>query len=243
MILFPAVDIKDGQCVRLKQGLADQVTVFSKDPGSMAEHWQSLGAQYLHIVDLDGAFSGKPTNFDLIKSICENLTIPVQLGGGIRDLDTAKAYIDAGVTRLLIGTMALEDEDGFGRLAEAIPGKIGVSLDAVDGKLKTKGWVADSGLTVDDVVPRLVSQGAAFFVYTDISRDGMQSGVNIAAMEHLLSLTEQPVLAAGGVAVLDDLKNLYPLFAKGLEGVITGRAIYEGTLDFKEAVTWLAQQA
>ncbi|WP_027184853.1 1-(5-phosphoribosyl)-5-[(5-phosphoribosylamino)methylideneamino]imidazole-4-carboxamide isomerase [Desulfovibrio inopinatus] len=243
MILFPAVDIKDGQCVRLKQGLADQVTVFSKDPGSMAEHWQSLGAQYLHIVDLDGAFSGKPKNFDLIKAICEKLSIPVQLGGGIRDIDTAKAYIDAGVTRLLIGTMALEDEESFGRLAEALPGKVGVSLDAVDGKLKTKGWVADSGLTVDDVVPRLVRQGSAFFVYTDISRDGMQSGVNIAAMEHLLSLTDKPVLAAGGVAVLDDLKNLYPLFAKGLEGVITGRAIYEGTLDFEEAVTWLAERA
>ncbi len=239
MILFPAIDIKDGQAVRLKQGLADQVTVFSPDPVAAAAHWLDLGAKALHVVDLDGAFSGLPVNKDLIARICTRAGVPVQLGGGIRDLATAEAYIQAGVSRLLIGTMALADPDTFGALCQALPGKIGVSLDADGGKLKTKGWVEDSGLTVGDVLPRLEAQGAAFLVYTDISRDGMQTGVNIEAMEALLSKTKLPVMAAGGVAVLDDLKALYPLHAKGLEGVITGRAIYTGTLDFAEANAWL----
>ncbi|THB69873.1 MAG: 1-(5-phosphoribosyl)-5-[(5-phosphoribosylamino)methylideneamino]imidazole-4-carboxamide isomerase [Desulfovibrio sp.] len=240
MILFPAVDIKDGICVRLRQGLADQVTVFSQDPAAMARHWADLGAAWLHVVDLDGAFSGRPANFDLIKSICEQLAIPVQLGGGIRDLETAKAYIEAGVARLLIGTMALEDPGTFEQLCKALPGKIGVSLDAVDGRLKTKGWVEDSGLNVLDVAPKLKDQGASFLVYTDISRDGMQTGVNLEALEALIDATDLPVIVAGGVAVLDDLKALYPLYAKGLEGAITGRAIYENTLDFREAIEWLA---
>lgn len=239
MILYPAIDIKDGQAVRLKQGLADQVTVFSPDPVAAAVHWLDLGAKALHVVDLDGAFSGLPKNKDLIARICSRAGVPVQLGGGIRDVATAVAYVEAGVARLLIGTMALADPDTFGALCEALPGKVGVSLDADGGRLKTKGWVEDSGLTVDDVLPRLEAQGAAFLVYTDISRDGMQTGVNIEAMEALLSKTKLPVMAAGGVAVLDDLKALYHLHAKGLEGVITGRAIYTGTLDFAEANAWL----
>jgi len=239
VILFPAIDLKNGQCVRLKQGLADQVTVFNPDPTAAAAHWLDLGAKALHVVDLDGAFDGKPANSALVASICRCAGhVPVQLGGGIRDLATAKAYIDAGVSRLLIGTMALSDPDTFGLLCQAFPQKIGVSLDAVDGRLKTKGWVEDSGLTVDDVLPRLHSQGAAFLVYTDISRDGMQSGVNIPAMEALLAKTRLPVIAAGGVATLADLKALSPLAAKGLSGVISGRAIYTGTLNFTEALRW-----
>jgi len=239
VILFPAIDIKDGQCVRLKQGLADQVTVFNPDPVAAAAHWLDLGTKALHVVDLDGAFDGEPTNSALVAAICRRAgNIPVQLGGGIRDMATAKAYIAAGVQRLLIGTMALSDPDTFGLLASAFPGKIGVSLDAVDGRLKTKGWVEDSGLTIDAVLPRLHSQGAAFLVYTDISRDGMQSGVNVPALEALLAKTELPVIAAGGVATLADLKALAPLAARGLYGVISGRAIYAGTLDFAEALRW-----
>lgn len=241
MILFPAIDIKDGQCVRLKQGLADQVTVFDPDPVSAAGHWLDLGAKALHVVDLDGAFDGQPKNRSLVGAICERAgSVPVQLGGGIRDLATAKAYVAAGVSRLLIGTMALADPDRFGELCKALPGRIGVSLDADNGRLKTKGWVEDSGLTVDDVLPRLEAQGAAFLVYTDISRDGMQTGVNIQAMEALLSKTRLPVIAAGGVATLEDLKALAPLKDKGLQGAISGRAIYTGTLDFKDAMGWLA---
>lgn len=239
MILFPAVDIKDGQCVRLRQGRKDEVTVFSADPLSMARHWVSQGARWLHVIDLDGAFDGRPKNFELVASICSALSIPVQLGGGVRDLETAKAYIDAGVQRLIIGTMALEDPQGFSRLCAALPGRIGVSLDAVDGRLKTKGWVQDAGLTVADVLPRLTEQGAAFIIYTDIGRDGMQSGVNLDALGRLLDQTELPVIIAGGVATLEDVQALAPLESRGLEGIITGRAIYAGSLDFQAAVRWL----
>jgi phosphoribosylformimino-5-aminoimidazole carboxamide ribotide isomerase len=240
VILFPAVDIKDGQCVRLRQGLAEAVTVFSPDPEAMARHWESLGASWLHLVDLDGAFSGKPRNFDLIARICAGLSIPVQLGGGIRDADTAATYLEAGVRRLIIGTLALADPDAFAAICQAFPGRIGVSLDAVDGRLKVKGWGEDAGLTVEDVLPRLAEQGAAFVVYTDISRDGMQSGVNHAALARLLELTDLPVVAAGGVATLDDVKALFPHARRGLEGVISGRAIYAGTLDFAAALAWIA---
>lgn len=242
MIVFPAVDIKDGKCVRLKQGMADKVTVFNENPADAAKHWQNSGARYLHIVDLDGAFDGHPANHDLIRDICSHISIPVQLGGGIRDAKAAGAYLDAGVTRLIIGTMALESPEQFGELCREFPGRIGVSLDAVDGRLKTKGWVEDSGQTVFDVISRLEEQGAAFIIYTDISRDGMQSGVNVEALNKLCEATKLPVVAAGGVATMDDIRNLYPLCAKGLEGAITGKAVYEGTLDLKEAHDWIDAQ-
>lgn len=238
MILFPAVDIKDGRCVRLEQGRADAVTVFGEDPAASAMHWVALGAEWLHIVDLDGAFSGTAHNFDLVGRICAEAGVPVQLGGGVRDLATARAYIKAGVTRLIIGTIALEQPELFAELCAALPGKVGVSLDAVDGQLKSRGWVADAGLTVFDVLPRVEAAGAAFIIYTDISRDGMQSGVNIPALTTLCEATSLPVVAAGGVTNLQDLKNLAPLCAKGLEGAITGRAIYAGTLNFIDGLAF-----
>jgi phosphoribosylformimino-5-aminoimidazole carboxamide ribotide isomerase len=242
VILFPAVDLKDGQCVRLKQGLEHEVTVFHQDPVAAALHWVNLGAEWLHVVDLDGAFSGRPKNFELVRSICGRAGVPVQLGGGIRDLATAQSYVDAGVARLIIGTMALEDQATFAGLCRALPGRIGVSLDAVDGRLKTKGWVADAGMTVFDVLPRLEDLGVSFIVYTDIARDGMQSGVNVEGLAALVARTSIPVIAAGGVATLADIQALYPLSAKGLEGAISGRAIYAGTLDFKAAMDWIRQQ-
>lgn len=242
MILFPAVDIKNGECVRLAQGKEDEVTVFASDPVAQARYWAGFGSRYLHVVDLDGAFSGMPKNFDLIKNICGAVNIPVQLGGGIRDIATAKKYIEAGVHRLIIGTMALESPDLFSDLCKALPGKIGVSLDAVDGRLKTKGWVEDAGLTMDDVLPRLEADKVRFIVYTDISRDGMQTGVNVLGLEELCDKTSIPVIAAGGVHTLDDIKALYPLSKKGLEGAISGRAIYVGTLDVKEANAWIDAQ-
>ncbi|PKN08303.1 MAG: 1-(5-phosphoribosyl)-5-[(5-phosphoribosylamino)methylideneamino]imidazole-4-carboxamide isomerase [Deltaproteobacteria bacterium HGW-Deltaproteobacteria-8] len=238
MILFPAVDIKDGRCVRLEQGRADAVTVFGEDPAASAMHWVALGAEWLHIVDLNGAFSGTAHNFDLVGRICAEAGVPVQLGGGVRDLATARAYIKAGVTRLIIGTIALEQPELFAELCAALPGKVGVSLDAVDGQLKSRGWVADAGLTVFDVLPRVEAAGAAFIIYTDISRDGMQSGVNIPALTTLCEATSLPVVAAGGVTNLQDLKNLAPLCAKGLEGAITGRAIYAGTLNFIDGLAF-----
>ncbi|MDD3311956.1 1-(5-phosphoribosyl)-5-[(5-phosphoribosylamino)methylideneamino]imidazole-4-carboxamide isomerase [Pseudodesulfovibrio sp.] len=239
MILFPAVDIKNGQCVRLAQGKEDQVTVFGPDPVAQAKYWAEQGARYLHVVDLDGAFSGVPRNFELIKSICAAIDIPVQLGGGIRDVATAEKYIEAGVHRLIIGTMALESPELFSELCRALPGRIGVSLDAVDGRLKTKGWVEDAGLTMDDVLPRLEADKVRFIVYTDISRDGMQTGVNVEGLAALCAKTSIPVIAAGGVHTMDDIKALYPLSKKGLEGAISGRAIYVGTLDVREAIAWI----
>lgn len=238
MILFPAVDIKDGRCVRLEQGRADAVTVFGDDPAESALSWARQGAQWLHIVDLDGAFSGLPRNFELVKRICAEAHVPVQLGGGIRDIATAKAYVEAGVARLIIGTIALEQPELFAEMCAALPGKVGVSLDAVNGQLKSRGWVADAGLTVSDVLPRIEAAGASFIIYTDISRDGMQSGVNIPALTALCEATRLPVVAAGGVTNLDDLKNLAPLCAKGLQGAITGRAIYAGTLNFSEGLAF-----
>lgn len=243
MIIFPAVDIKGGECVRLKRGKADESTVFSSSPYEMARHWAGEGAAWLHIIDLDGAFDGKPVNLEIIRRICTLPGVKIQLGGGIRDLATARGYLDSGVTRLIIGTVALENPELFGEMCAAFPGRIGVSLDAEGGRLKTRGWVADSGLAVDDVLPRLAKQGAAFIVYTDIERDGMQSGINMEAMRKLAAESPLPVIAAGGVTALADVRELYPLSINGrLEGAITGRAIYEGTLKLREALAWVEAQ-
>ena len=241
MIIFPAVDIKDGKCVRLKQGKASETTVFSSSPLDMAKHWQEQGAEWLHIIDLDGAFAGAPVNLGLISDICTKLAIAVQVGGGIRDLETARRYLESGVNRLIIGTMALEQPDLYARICATFPGKIGVSLDASGGQLKTKGWASDSGLTVQEVLPQLEQQGTSFIVYTDIERDGMQSGVDMKAMTWLAQNSNVPVIAAGGVTALADIRELYPLSLQGgLAGVITGRAIYEGTLKLNEALAWVS---
>ena len=243
MILFPAVDIQDGKAVRLKQGRAHESTVFAEDPTDAAKAWEARGAQWLHVVDLDGAFDGAAKSREIVRRICTELSIPVQLGGGIRDMETARAYLDAGVTRLIIGTLALEQPDLFAEMCRTFPGRVGVSLDAEGGKLKTRGWVADTGLTVDGALPRLLEDGAAFIIYTDIERDGMQCGVNVAALEHISRLSTVPVIAAGGVATLADVQKLYPLtLTTSLVGAVSGRALYEGTLNLEEANAWVAAQ-
>ena len=243
MILFPAVDIQNGKAVRLKQGRAHESTVFAEDPTDAAKAWEALGAQWLHVVDLDGAFDGAAKSREIVRRICTELSIPVQLGGGIRDMETARAYLDAGVTRLIIGTLALEQPELFAEMCRTFPGRIGVSLDAEGGKLKTRGWVADTGLTVDGALPRLLEDGAAFIIYTDIERDGMQCGVNVAALEHISRLSTVPVIAAGGVATLADVQKLYPLtLTTSLVGAVSGRALYEGTLNLEEANAWVAAQ-
>ena len=244
MILFPAVDIRNGRCVRLQQGLPDKETVFFPDPVEAALHWQRQGARWLHLVDLDGAFAGKPVNLPLITSLRRALSIPIQMGGGIRSLETARTYLDAGIDRLIVGTLALEDPDLFSALCAALPGKIGVSLDVGAGRLKTKGWAADSGLTPEDALPRLAEQGAAFFVHTDIDRDGMQSGINLPALAELSAASPLPIIAAGGVATLADIQRLYPLSRTGrLIGAVSGRALYAGSLNMAEATAWIAAQA
>lgn len=243
MILFPAIDIKDGYCVRLKQGKADKETIFSADPVAMAKRWMSEGARWLHIVDLDGAFKGLPVNREIIAAIAKAVPIPMQVGGGIRLPATAKEYLDMGVDRLIMGTSALKDEAMFADLCAKYPDKIGVSLDADNGRLKSNGWVEDAGLTIDQVLPKVAAAGAAFIIYTDIARDGMQSGINLPMIELVAKASPIPVVAAGGVHDLNDIKALYPLWGKtSLEGVIAGRAIYEGTLNLNEAVTWLSKQ-
>ena len=184
-----------------------------------------------------------PECFEIEETLERELDIPVQLGGGIRDEQTARAYLEAGVQRLIIGTMALEQPEAFASLCKTFPGQIGVSLDAEGGRLKTKGWVADAGLSVDDVLPRLQEDGAAFIIYTDIERDGMQCGVNLTALRHLAETSTVPVIAAGGVATLADVQALYPLSTQAnLQGAISGRALYEGTLDLVEANAWIAAQ-
>ncbi len=243
MIIFPAVDIQHGKAVRLKQGRAEESTVFENDPVTAALTWQDAGARWLHVVDLDGAFDGLAASQTIIANICQKLRIPVQLGGGIRHADTAKAYLDTGIERLIIGTMALEEPKAFAKLCADFPGRIGVSLDADNGKLKTKGWVQDSTLRIEDVVPRLHDDGAAFIIYTDIARDGMQSGVNVQAISKLCAMSTIPVIAAGGVATLDDVKALYPLSKNSsLQGAISGRALYEGTLNLAEAHAFIDAQ-
>lgn len=244
MIIFPAVDIQGGKAVRLKRGARDDVTIFGEDPLAMARHWREQGARWLHVIDLDGAFDGARANHAIIGRICAGLDIPVQVGGGIRDLDDVSRYLDAGVRRVIIGTIALEKPDLFARMCARHPGQVGVSLDADNGRLKTRGWVRDTGQAVADVLPDLADAGAAFIIYTDIARDGMQSGINLEAMRQLLRQSPIPVIAAGGVANLDDARRLFALRHEGkLEGLISGRALYDKTLDLKEVQEWLDSQA
>lgn len=236
MILFPAIDIQNGKAVRLAQGQKDKATVFADDPVEMARHWRKQGANWLHIVDLDGAFEGYAKNAPIVERICSEINIPVQIGGGIRDLETARTYFAAGAKRIIIGTMALENPELFGKLCAEFPGQVGISLDAVGGKLKSRGWEKDAGKNIDEVLPDLEKLGAAFVIYTDIERDGMRTGVNVAALEKLVRLSGIPVICAGGVSVLYDLVMLHDKFAgTRLEGAISGRALYEGSLDFSAA--------
>lgn len=240
MIIFPAVDLKNGKAVRLKQGRADEVSVFSDDPVLMAKHWQSLGAQYLHLIDLDGAFEGKSVNAGIVKKICSELNIPVQLGGGIRTEETADFWLNLGVTRIIIGTMALENFDLFEKICKKYPGRVGVSLDVAGKKLKTRGWVEDSGKEIDEILPKLQNAGCAFVIYTDIERDGMHSELNFAEVERLAKLSPLPLIAAGGVSTMESVKKLLPLCkATSLQGIISGRAIYEGTLNLQEAMEYI----
>lgn len=241
MIIFPAVDIQKGKAVRLKQGRKDDATVYGEDPLEMARCWREQGAEWLHVIDLDAAFNGKSDNAFIIGQISRELGLPVQAGGGIRDVETAARYLDAGVTRLITGTVALEDEKTFAQMCAEFPGRIGVSLDARNGILQSRGWVKDAGKKAADVLPRLEDAGAAFIIYTDIERDGMESGLNFEALGKLLKISSLPIIAAGGVANLEDVRKAYEAFGNhpGFEGIVSGRAIYEKSLDLAEAIAWL----
>ncbi len=245
MLLIPAIDLKDGHCVRLKQGDMDQATVFSQDPAEMARHWLMQGARRLHLVDLNGAFAGKPKNESAVKSIIQAVRqfaidndtddIPIQLGGGIRDLDTIERYLDDGLSYIIIGTAAVKNPGFLHDACSAFPGQIIVGLDAKDGKVATDGWSKLSGHEVIDLAKKFEDYGCEAIVYTDIGRDGMMGGVNIEATVKLAQSMTIPVIASGGVHNIKDVEALCAVQDEGIEGVICGRSIYEGTLDLRAA--------
>ncbi|MGD9871787.1 MAG: 1-(5-phosphoribosyl)-5-[(5-phosphoribosylamino)methylideneamino]imidazole-4-carboxamide isomerase [Thauera sp.] len=237
MLLIPAIDLKDGQCVRLKQGEMDDATVFSEAPGDMARHWLDAGARRLHLVDLNGAFAGKPKNRAAIRAITDVVgeDIPVQLGGGIRDLDTIEHYLDNGISYVIIGTAAVKNPGFLHDACTAFPGHIIVGLDAKDGKVAVDGWSKLTGHDVVDLAKKFEDYGVEGVIYTDIGRDGMLSGVNIEATVRLARALRIPVIASGGITDLSDIDALCAVEDEGVMGAITGRAIYEGTLDFAAA--------
>jgi phosphoribosylformimino-5-aminoimidazole carboxamide ribotide isomerase len=237
MLIIPAIDLKDGHCVRLEQGEMDRATVFSEDPAAMARHWVKQGARRLHLVDLNGAFAGKPVNEAAIKAIVDEMgdEIPVQLGGGIRDLDTIEGYLDDGIRYVIIGTAAVKNPGFLHEACDAFPGHIIVGLDAKDGKVAVDGWSKVTDHDVVDLARRFQDYGVEAVIYTDIGRDGMLTGVNIEATVKLAQALHIPVIASGGITNLDDVKNLSAVAGEGIMGAITGRAIYQGTLDFAAA--------
>ncbi len=234
MLLIPAIDLKDGQCVRLRQGEMEGATVFSDNPAAMAKHWLDSGARRLHLVDLNGAFAGKPKNLDAIREILSviNGEIPVQLGGGIRSLETIEQYLDIGLSYVIIGTAAVKTPGFLHEACDAFPGHVMVGLDAKDGKVAVDGWSKITGHDVVDLAKRFEDYGVEAIVYTDIGRDGMLSGVNIDATVKLAQSLKIPVIASGGLAGMADIEALCKVQDEGVEGVICGRAIYTGDLDF-----------
>ncbi len=237
MLIIPAIDLKDGQCVRLKQGLMEEATVFSESPAEQARHWLDQGARRLHLVDLNGAFAGQPKNQGAIKAILKEVgdEIPVQLGGGIRDLDTIERCLDAGLTYVIIGTAAVKNPGFLHDACVAFPGHIIVGLDAKDSKVAVDGWSKLTGHDVIDLAKKYEDYGVESIIYTDIGRDGMLSGINIEATVKLAQALKIPVIASGGLSNLDDIRKLCEVEGEGVVGTIAGRAIYDGSLDFKAA--------
>jgi phosphoribosylformimino-5-aminoimidazole carboxamide ribotide isomerase len=234
MLVIPAIDLKDGQCVRLLQGRKDAVTSYSNEPAKTAKRWESYGAKLLHIVDLDGAFTGKQTNLDAIIKIRQSVKIPLQVGGGIRNIGNIMNLFSAGIDRVIIGTAAIEDPEFLTYACKNYHGKVLIGIDAKDGMVAIKGWEEVTSLTAKDLVRRLEIFGVSGIIYTDISRDGMLSGPNIEATRDIVESVKIPVIASGGVSCIDDIKNLMKI--QNLWGAITGKAIYSGAMDLKEAI-------
>lgn len=231
MILFPAIDLKDGQCVRLKKGLMDQATVFNDSPADQAKAWADAGYEYLHLVDLNGAFEGKPVNASAVEEIIAATDLPVQLGGGIRDMATIEGWLERGITRVILGTVAVKNPALVKEACKAFPGKVVLGIDAKGGYVATEGWAEASDLSAIELAKQFEDAGAAAIVYTDIDRDGILAGVNVDATVALAEAVSTPVIASGGVASIDDLIALKATNCTGIEGVISGRALYDGRID------------
>lgn len=236
MIIIPAVDIKQGKCVRLLQGRMEQTTKYSDEPYKMAQRWEKEGATLIHVVDLDGAFEKEVKNLDAIKEILSHVHIPIQVGGGIRDLKTIEMYIDIGVSRVIIGSKALYDPAFVKEACRQFNGRIVVGIDARNGMVAVEGWSRTSETKAVDLAKQFESCGVSAINFTDIHRDGMQTGPNIEETAALADSVSIPIVASGGVSTIQDIKNLLKIESKGVTGVITGKAIYEGTLDLKEAI-------
>ena len=240
MLLIPAIDIKEGKCVRLRQGLMEDSTVFSDSPLEMADKWVELGAKRIHLVDLDGAFAGKPANADVINAIAEKYpNVPIQIGGGIRDQETIQAYLDAGVQYVIIGTRAANEPEFINEISAEFGNNLIIGLDAKDGIVAVDGWAKLTEHNVIDLAKRFENDGVQAIIYTDIARDGMMQGVNLEATQKLAESVNIPIIASGGVTNMTDLIELQKIESSGVSGVITGRAIYEGTLDFAEGQAYL----
>ncbi len=243
MILFPAIDLKDGNCVRLVRGLMEQATVFNDDPAAQAKSFVAQGFEYLHLVDLNGAFEGKPVNAGAVDAILGAIDIPVQLGGGIRDLATIETWLAKGITRVIIGTAAVKNPALVIEACKKFPGRIAVGLDAKDGLVATEGWAEVSDLTVLDMAARFQDAGVSAIIYTDIARDGVLEGLNIEATVALANAIDIPVIASGGLSDIEDIRRLIAANCKGLEGAISGRALYDGRINVAAALQLLKDAA
>ena len=237
MILFPAIDLKEGRCVRLVQGDMDQATVFNDDPAAQAETFARQGFEWLHVVDLDGAFAGKPVNGEAVEEVLRRVSVPVQLGGGIRDMRTLEGWLDRGVARVIIGTAAVRDPDFVREAARLFPGRVAVGIDAKDGRVAVEGWAQTSTLTAEELGRRFEDAGVAALIYTDIARDGILTGLNIPMTLALARAVTIPVIASGGLASIRDIERLLEPDCAALAGAITGRALYDGRIDPQEALS------
>lgn len=243
MLVIPAIDLKGGKCVRLKQGRMSEETLYSESPGKTALSWYEQGAERLHLVDLDGAVGGKPANRDAVRQILESVPIPVQLGGGIRNMATLEAYLELGVTWAILGTVAIKDPSFAEKACAAFPGRIILAIDAVNNLVAVEGWTEATKLRAADLAYAFEGKGISAIVYTDIERDGMGTGPNLRATEAFARDVEVPVIASGGISGIEDVRKITALSGAGIVGMITGRALYEGKLDLKEAVKIARQGA
>ncbi len=236
MIIIPAIDLKDGKCVRLRQGRMDSSTIFNDDPAAQARLWEDMGASKIHVVDLDGSIGGKPTNYDKIKEITRAVDVPVQLGGGIRSSEVIRAYLDIGISTAILGTVAAKEPERVREFISEFPGKLAIGIDARSGMVAVEGWIESAGMKATDLAAIYADSPPVSFIYTDIDRDGMMRGPNIEATEDFARNTLVPVILSGGVTTLADVERVLSLEKSGVIGIIIGRALYEGTVDLQQAI-------